>query len=102
MGALLILLGIGMLGISIIIMMQSKDPVLQIISIILLFTGIAGIAKGNQILNDTPEYRLWLKHEKIKDFKIQQHQDSIEKQKKIWLWKKHKQLNDSIKSLNIK
>lgn len=103
MGVILILIGVALIGVFILIILDDNHPeIVDLIAIISLFLGIFCAIKGNQILHDNPEYRLWLKHEKLKEFKIHQQIKSIENQKKIWLWKRHKQLDDSIKSLNIK
>jgi hypothetical protein len=56
-------------------------------------------ASADNLKRKTPEYKLWEKRQELEEKKRAMHRDSIEKQKQIWIWKRHKELEDSLKLL---
>ncbi len=94
--ALTLLAFVLMLFGALILLTHDTDAQLLTGSIFLISALVCGGLAGD-LKRKTPEYKLWEKRQELEEKKKSSHKYSIERKKQIWILKRSKELDDSLK-----
>jgi hypothetical protein len=71
----------------------------SLIGSIFIILSLICFGSADNLKRKTPEYKLWQKRKEFEEKKRSLNTNSFEKQKQIWIWKRSKELDDSLKSI---
>jgi hypothetical protein len=94
--ALTLLAFVLMLFGALILLTHDTDAQLLTGSIFLIAALVCGSIAGD-LKRKTPEYKLWEKRQELEEKKRSSNTKSFEEQKQIWILKRSKELDDSLK-----
>jgi hypothetical protein len=92
----LVIIGVICFVVGLIICLASDTDLGTGLGFGLILVALICGGKSSDLRRNTPEYKLWEKHQELEEKKKSSHKYSIERKKQIWIWKRSKQLDDSL------